>query len=64
VAAELRDALGIEADLVAGAGGTFDVTVDGKRIFSKAQTGRFPEPGEVAGLVRKLKGATVGSSEE
>ena len=64
MAAELRDALGIEADLVAGAGGTFDVTVDGKLIFSKAQTGRFPEPGEVAGLVRKLKGATVGSSEE
>ena len=64
MAAELRDAFGIEADLIPGAGGTFDVTVDGKRIFSKAQTGRFPEPGEVAGLVRKLKGATVGSSNE
>jgi len=25
--------------------------VDGRLIFSKHQTGRFPEPGEIAGLV-------------
>jgi selT/selW/selH-like putative selenoprotein len=32
---------------VRGRGGIFDVTVDGKRVFSKHETGRFPAPGEV-----------------
>ena len=35
-------------------GGRFEVTVNGKLIFSKKQLGRHVEPGEVAGLVRKL----------
>lgn len=39
--------------LVAGSGGVFDVTVDGKRVFSKKETGRFPEPGEIAGMLKK-----------
>jgi hypothetical protein len=29
----------------------FDVVVDGKKLFSKHETGRFPEPGEVLGLI-------------
>jgi selT/selW/selH-like putative selenoprotein len=35
-----------------GSGGVFDVVADGRRVFSKDETGRFPEPGEV---VRKLR---------
>jgi selT/selW/selH-like putative selenoprotein len=31
--------------------GIFDVSLDGKLIFSKYETGRFPEPGEVANLI-------------
>jgi len=30
----------------------FDVVVDGRRVFSKHETGRFPEPDEVARLLR------------
>jgi len=34
-------------------GGVFDVSVDGKLIFSKKSVGRFPEPGEIVGLLQK-----------
>ena len=33
--------------MIEGAGGIFDVRLDGDLIFSKHQTGRFPEHGEV-----------------
>ena len=33
--------------LVRGGGGEFEVTVDGKLVFSKKQERRFPEPDEV-----------------
>lgn len=35
-------------------GGRFEVSVNGDLLFSKKQLGRHAEPGEVAGLVRKL----------
>lgn len=35
-------------------GGRFEVTVNGQLIYSKLQTHRHAEPGEIAGLVRKL----------
>jgi len=28
------------------------VVVDGKLVFSKHETGRFPEPGEIAKMLR------------
>lgn len=34
-------------------GGRFEVTVNGKLLYSKLQTGRHAEPGEILGLVRK-----------
>jgi selenoprotein W-related protein len=39
--------------LVPSEGGRFEVSVDGKLIYSKLATGRHPEPGEVAGIFRK-----------
>ncbi|NQT41097.1 MAG: SelT/SelW/SelH family protein [Planctomycetes bacterium] len=54
MAAELREGAGAEAKLIEGSGGIFDVTVDGKLVYSKGQTGRFPEPGEVLALVKDL----------
>lgn len=33
--------------LIPGRGGIFDVEVDGRMIYSKHQTGRFPEHDEV-----------------
>ena len=37
----------MEAALIEGAGGIFDVKVDGKLIYSKDRTGRYPEPQEI-----------------
>jgi len=42
--------------LVPSDGGRFEVTVNGHLLFSKLQTHRHAEPGEVVGLVRKLVG--------
>jgi selT/selW/selH-like putative selenoprotein len=39
--------LNVEAGLVPGAMGVFDVVVDGRRVYSRAETGRFPEPAEI-----------------
>jgi len=52
LAAELKDSLGATSKLVASHGGVFEVTVDGRLIFSKKSLGRFPEDGEVLGLIR------------
>jgi selT/selW/selH-like putative selenoprotein len=41
----------VEARLIAGNNGVFDVAVDGRLVYSKYQTGRFPDPGEVLGLI-------------
>lgn len=41
----------MDAKLTKGSGGVFDVVADGKLVFSKRDTGRFPEPGEVARLL-------------
>ncbi len=45
-----------EIKLVPSDGGRFEVTVNGQLLYSKLQTHRHAEPGEVLGLVRKLVG--------
>jgi len=55
VAVELKEAFGAQAKLVESSGGVFDVMVDGKLVFSKHKTGRFPDEGEVTEMVTKLK---------
>lgn len=42
-----------------GSKGVFDVTVDGKLIYSKAETGRHAEPGEVLDLFADAYGQGV-----
>ncbi|MEA2646963.1 MAG: selenoprotein W-related protein [Chloroflexota bacterium] len=42
--------------LISGTGGRFEVMVDGELLYSKAETKRHPEPGEVAGLVETRLG--------
>jgi len=37
--------------LIPSGGGVFEVTKNGKLIFSKKQTGRFPELGEIIRLI-------------
>lgn len=43
----IRDRFDVEPALRPGTVGQFDVEVDGKVIFSKAASGRFPEPQEI-----------------
>ena len=42
--------------LVMGSMGVYDVKVDGELIYSKAETGRHAEPGEVLELFEKVVG--------
>ncbi len=46
-------------DLVPSSNGRFEVTLDGELLFSKAETGRHAEPGEVVGLVRARIGPEI-----
>ncbi len=55
MADELKNSLGTGSKLIAGSGGVFEVTVDGTPVFSKKQSGRFPEPGEITGLLKQRK---------
>ncbi len=48
-----------ELSLVAGSKGIFDVVVDGRTLYSKHETGRHAEPGEVLALFREQFAADV-----
>ena len=47
LAAEIKRSRGLDATLIKGSGGVFEVVLDGQSIFSKKQQGRFPEPAEI-----------------
>lgn len=42
LAAELKQHRGVDSTLIRGGGGEFEITVDGRLVFSKKQEGRFP----------------------
>lgn len=42
----------VEPTLVEGSGGIFDVSVDGETIYSKHQTGEFPDEGKLIDSIR------------
>ena len=39
--------IGVNAELIPGDKGIFDVVADGRKVFSKDESGRFPEADEV-----------------
>jgi selT/selW/selH-like putative selenoprotein len=47
LAAAIRDHTGSDTELLAGSNGIFDVTLDGKLLFSKDREGRFPSDDEI-----------------
>jgi selenoprotein W-related protein len=53
LAAALRANFGIEATLIKGGGGVFDVAVDDAIVYSKHDTGRFPTNEEIVGLIKE-----------
>jgi predicted Rdx family selenoprotein len=46
------NASGIAAAALPGGNGQFDVIRDGELVFSKHETGRFPEDGEILTALR------------
>jgi selT/selW/selH-like putative selenoprotein len=56
LAASLKSKFGEDAAITPGKSGQFDVLINGKLIFSKSQTGRFPIDGEVEERFAALKG--------
>ena len=52
MAAALKASFDIEATLIKGGGGVFDVTLDDKVVYSKDDTGRFPTNEEIVGLIK------------
>ncbi|HEB31135.1 MAG TPA: SelT/SelW/SelH family protein [Spirochaetes bacterium] len=53
LALELQEAYGIEPTLVVGGIGSYNVFMNDELIFSKAETGRFPDPGEIVRIIEK-----------
>jgi selenoprotein W-related protein len=51
LAAAIKKACGVETKLIEGSGGVFDVKADGKLVFSKHETGRFPEDAEILDML-------------
>jgi predicted Rdx family selenoprotein len=53
LAAELKQALGLDSELTEGKGGIFLVKLDGKTFYDKHETGRFPALGEISKAIRE-----------
>ena len=47
---DLKQRFGADVELVPGGGGVFEISVDGRLVFSKKELGRFPTDDEIAGL--------------
>jgi selenoprotein W-related protein len=45
--------------LVPSSGGRYEISVNGQIIYSKLQTGRHANPGEVIGLVKELSNRKI-----
>ncbi|MBK9128827.1 MAG: Rdx family protein [Phycisphaerales bacterium] len=56
LAASIKETFGVDAELIAGSGGIFDVKADGKLLFSKHEVGRFPEEHEILDRLTPLAG--------
>jgi selenoprotein W-related protein len=52
LAASIKDALGLDAEVSVGSRGQFDVVADGDLVFSKQTAERFPEPEEIISALR------------
>ena len=52
LAEKLKTSLKLETDLIKGSKGIFDVELDGKLVYSKNETGEFPDE---ESLIQKIK---------
>lgn len=51
---ELKKNFNADVEYKAGSGGIFEIAVNGKEVFSKAKTGRFPETKELIDSIKKI----------
>ena len=54
MAQAIKDKYNVEAELIEGGGGIFDVHVNGTEIWCKHKVGRFPENSEVIERIDSL----------
>ena len=47
----IKNKFGIDAELIEGKGGVFEVTLNNSLIFSKKELGRFPNENEIEDLI-------------
>ena len=52
---ELYDQFGIQSELIQSSGGVFEIELNESLIFSKKQSGRFPNDGEVASFIEGIE---------
>jgi selenoprotein W-related protein len=57
LASEIKNKYGVDAELVKGVKGIFDVYVDGKPVFSRYEEKRFPEPKDIFDRIGSAHGA-------
>ena len=50
---ELKKNLGADIELVAGGNGVFDISLNGKMIYSKFEQERFPQPDDIIKLIKE-----------
>jgi selT/selW/selH-like putative selenoprotein len=52
---ELNSAFsGINVQLIPGHGGVFEVALDNKLIYSRSDTDRFPNDGEITNIIKNM----------
>lgn len=54
MAASIKDTLRIDAELIEGSNGIFDIAVDGRVVFSKQAEQRFPKHEEIVERITKV----------
>ena len=53
LADDIYDKFEFKAELLKSGGGAFEVAIDGDLVYSKLQTGRFPEHSEIFDSIKK-----------
>ncbi len=54
MAADIKKDIGIDCEMVPGKSGIFDVKVNGQLVYSKKETGEFPEHAPLIKQIRDL----------
>jgi selT/selW/selH-like putative selenoprotein len=49
----LKKNFDLDIELVAGSNGIFDVSLDGKMIYSKSEQRRFPQPADIIKIIKE-----------